>query len=101
MITVSKILLTTLLTTTVITGCSTAPVQTDRLNTVEDLLLDAERVLSNKSVSNPNQYAKENLGSASAYLLTLRDNKKVLSDSQLKRYNSLTKRVSALQKQLN
>jgi len=100
-ITVSKILFTTVLTTTLLVGCSNAPVQTNRLNTVEDLLLDAERMLSRNSGPNSKQYAKQNLDTAGAYLLTLRDNKKVLSDTQLKRYNSLSQRVSTLRKQLN
>ena len=99
--TVSKILLSTVISTSFLTGCSNAPVQTGRLNTVENLLYDAERVLKLNSVSNPKQYAKENLDTASAYLLTLRDNKKVLSDSQLKKYNTLSQRVLSLQKQLN
>ncbi|WP_299879591.1 hypothetical protein [uncultured Cocleimonas sp.] len=101
MITVSKILFTTVLTTTLLVGCSNAPVQTSRLNSVEDLILDAERVLSNNAGPNPIQYAKQNLDTAGAYLLTLRDNKKVLSDIQLKRYNSLTQRISTLRKQIN
>ena len=101
MITVSKILLTTALTTTLLVGCSNAPVQTDRLNTVEDLLFDAENVLSRNTGPNPKQYAKENLDTAGAYLLTLRDNKKLLSKIQMKRYNSLTQRVSTLRKKLN
>ena len=98
--TILKLLLTTVISTTFLTGCSTAPVQNDRLNTVENLLRDSERVLSQNSVSNPKQYAKENLDTASAYLLTLKDNKRRFSDIQLKRYNSLSERVSTLQKKL-
>ena len=99
--TVSKILLSTVLTTTLITGCSNAPVQNNRLNTVENLLQDAERMLSQNTASNSQLYAKENVDTASAYLLTLKDNKRVLSDSQLKKYNTLSQRASSLQKQLN
>jgi len=58
-------------------------------------------MLSRNSGPNSKQYAKQNLDTAGAYLLTLRDNKKVLSDTQLKRYNSLSQRVSTLRKQLN
>lgn len=97
---VSKVLLTTILTTTILTACSNAPVQNKRLNTVEYLVIGAERALSSKSVPNPVQYAKGNLDTAGAYLLTLRDNKKILSEIQLKKYNSLTQRVTILLKQL-
>lgn len=98
---VSKILLTSVLTTALLSGCSNAPVQNNRMNTVENLLLDAKRALSQSSDTNSKRYAKDNLDTASAYLLTLRDNKRGFSDIQLKRYNSLNQRVSKLQKQLN
>ena len=100
MITVSKIILATTLSTLLV-ACSNAPVQTKRLNTVEDLVIGAERVLSNNTNPNAKQYAKQNLDTAGAYLLTLRDNKKILSDNQLKRYNALNQRISVLQKQTN
>ncbi|MEB8433702.1 hypothetical protein OO007_15795 [Cocleimonas sp. KMM 6892] len=100
MITVSKIFLAMTLSTLLV-ACSNAPVQTKRLNTVEDLVVGAERVLSNNTNPNAKQYAKQNLDTAGAYLLTLRDNKKILSDDQLKRYNALTQRISVLQKQTN
>jgi hypothetical protein len=99
-ITFSKIFLATTLSTLLV-ACSNAPVQTKRLNTVEDLVVGAERVLSNNTNPNAKQYAKQNLDTAGAYLLTLRDNKNILSDNQLKRYNALTQRISVLQKQTN
>jgi len=83
-----------------LTGCSGTRIQTSRLNSVEDLVYDAESALKSKSNPNYKQYATESLGSASAYLLTLKDFKKSMNMEELKRYNYLLQRVSTLQKSI-
>ncbi len=101
MINTAKILISSIITAVLLTGCSTAPVQGDRLNTAEELLIDVENILARSSEPNAKLYAKEQLGSANAYLLTLKDNKKVLTKTQLQRYNALLQRASSLQKRVN
>lgn len=72
------------------------PLQSGRLDTAESHIIQAEHALQRKQI----RIADENLGTASAYLLTLRDNKKALTKNELKRYQALKQRSEGLMKQI-
>ena len=95
---------TYLITTTVLmmlTACSTSSVQTKRLNTVEELILQTEHDLTNSSGSSNKIKAQEKLGTAKAYLATLKDYQKSLTTKELARYKDLTKKSEELSKQVS
>ncbi len=84
-----------------ISACSTANLQTDRLNSVEDYLQQVEVLLSSSQNSQSIYIADEKLGTAKAYLETLRDNRKFLTENELRRYNALKQRANSLARQIH
>ena len=89
-----------ILITLLLSGCSTAALQTSRLDTAEEYIVQAEQAIG----SSPNQtqiiYATESLGTANAYLATLKDNKKHLSKQELERFKALKLRAKNLQNRI-
>ena len=79
-----------------ITGCATSNLQGSRLDAAEEHLIQAERA----SASNKVTLADNNLGVATAYLATLKDNKKRLTESQKKRYQTLLQREKNLARKI-
>lgn len=82
--------LSAFLVTVLFSSCSTVTVQSDRLDSVENYIMQAEQILSSSNGQEGKRMAENNLGHAKAYLSTLRDNKKSLSKEELARYNTLT-----------
>ncbi len=80
-----------------LTGCSTSGLQSGRLDSVETYLSQAEQSFS----ANRKMDAVNNLGTAKAYLGTLRDYKKFLSKEELQRYQALNRRATELTKRIN
>ncbi len=83
-------------TALMITGCSTTPLQSTRLNKAETYIIQAEQAYTNSRTI----IAKNNIGTAKAYLDTLKDNLKFLSKSEIKRYNTLRAREATTQSKL-
>ena len=84
-----------------LSACSTANVQTDRLKAAESYIAQAEQAVSSPSKRTTKFIAENNLGTAKAYLETLRDNKKFLTDAELKTYHALKQRANMLSKRLS
>ena len=92
-----KSLLITLFIAIQLSSCSTSNLQSGRLDSAESYILQAEQRLStggNKRV------AAENIGTAKAYLGTLRDHKKYLTKGELARYQTLLQRSNKLSKRI-
>lgn len=70
------------------------------MNTAEDHIIEAERALSGAYGGVDKPYANANVGTASAYLATVYDNRKFLTDNEQKRYQALTQRVEQLKTQV-
>ncbi len=81
-------------------ACSTSSLQSNRLDTAEEHILQAEQALANSSGSLGIRIADENLGTANAYLATLHDHKKYLTENELKRYQALKQRTDGLLKRI-
>lgn len=92
-----KLLLLSLFVAVQLSSCSTKNLQSDRLDSAESYIQQAEQSLS--SAGNK-QNAANNLGTAKAYLGTLRDHKKYLTKNEFKRYQALTQRTNTLSKRL-
>ena len=80
----------------VISGCSTTPLQSKRLNKSETFMIQAEQAIS----SNKLKLAKANIGTAKAYLDTLKDNLKFLTKAEVKRYHRLRAKEKLISKTL-
>ena len=93
-----KILLVILTILTLLTGCSTSSVQSKRLDTAEELIIQTERDLTSTIGDTNKLKAQEKLGTANAYLATLKDYQKSLTKEELERYKALTKKSDALSK---
>lgn len=72
------------------------PLQSSRLDTAEGYIIQTEQALARKQI----RIAEDNLGTANAYLLTLRDFKKSLTINEIKRYELLKQRADGLGKQI-
>ena len=72
-----------------LTACSTQKLQTTRLDKAETYIVQAEQAISIKRMTS----ATNNMGTAKAYLDTLKDNLKFLSKSEVKRYHLLRARA--------
>jgi len=83
-----------------LSGCSSSPLQSNRLDTAESFIAQAEQALNGSPLNNQIRIANENIGTANAYLLTLHDNKRRLSVNEQKRYLSLKLRADNLKKRI-
>ena len=83
-----------------LTACSSTALQSKRLNTAEDFIIQAEQALSRSPSNTQIRIADENLGTAHAYLATIYDQRKFLSKHELKRYQTLKQRVDGLYKRI-
>jgi len=72
----------------IISACSSTPLQTTRLNKAETYIIQAEQALAANRIN----IAVNDMGTAKAYLDTLKDNLKFLSKTEVKRYNELRAR---------
>ena len=79
-------------------ACSTQTLQHDRLDLAENYIVKAEGIIANSRGENDKILAQETLGTAKAYLETLRDNRKFLSKQENKRRLDLKQRAEALSK---
>lgn len=79
-----------------LTACSTKFVQSDRLKSAESYLVRAEQAISSSPNGMTKISADADLGTAKAYLETLRDNKKFLTDDEKSKYQALKQRASKL-----
>jgi len=80
------------------TACSQDTLQADRLNQAENYIGRAEQIITHSAGEKDNILAEENLGTAKAYLETLRDNKKFLTEQEERRRLELKQRADQLQK---
>jgi hypothetical protein len=69
-------------------ACTSTPLQSSRLNSAEDDILQAEQALSASKV----KIAENYLGTAAAYLATVEDYKNRLSSNEKKKYQGLRQR---------
>lgn len=81
-------------------ACSSIPLQSKRLDSAEDHIIQAEQALAGSSSNVQIRIADENLGTASAYLDTLKDQKKFMTEPETQRYQSLKQRAEMLLKQI-
>ena len=81
---------------TLLSACSTSSLQTKRLDTAENLIIQAEQTLSSPSGQKYKQQINEDLGTANAYLATLNDYKKSLNKAEIERYKALKRRSNVL-----
>jgi len=84
----------------VVTACSTASLQTVRMDKAEEQIILAEQALSQAS-SNRAIIAKENAGTANAYLATVRDYIKFLTPNEKARLQTLQQRVNSIVQRAN
>jgi len=82
------------------TACSQDTLQTDRLNLAENYIGKAEQIVTRSVGEKDNILAEESLGTAKAYLETLRDNKKFLTEQEEKRRLELKQRADQLLKRI-
>ena len=75
-----------------VSGCSTTPLQSTRLNKAETYIIQAEQAISAHKM----KIATNNMGTAKAYLDTLKDNLKFLTKAEVKRFNLLKVRAKAV-----
>ncbi len=83
-----------------LSGCSSTSLQSKRLDTAESFIVEAEHILDSPPHRDRITAINENLGTANAYLLTLKDNKKYLSENEKKRYPSIKQRADQLKKSI-
>jgi len=84
----TKLLIINFIGVLLISGCSSTPLQSQRLNKAETYIIQAEQALT----ANKRKLAINDMGTAKAYLDTLKDNLKFLSKSEVKRYHKLRSR---------
>ena len=77
-------------------GCSSTTLHTKRLNIAEDQINYAEQVLSQSPSSEQIKMVSDELGTATAYLATVEDFKKFLSNEELRRHKALLHRANTL-----
>ncbi len=86
-----KSLFVSLFIAIILQGCST-PLQSSRLNTAEDNIIQAERALASSQI----RAAESFHGTAMAYLATLADFKKFMTINEEKRFQALNQREKRL-----
>ncbi len=80
-----KLIISNVVGVFLISGCSSTPLQSTRLNKAEAFMTQAEQAIEAQKMN----IAQNNMGTAKAYLDTLKDNLKFLSKAEVKRFNSL------------
>ncbi len=90
-----KLFIINLVGVLLISGCSTTPLQTTRLDKAETYMMQAEQAIT----ANRMKLATNNMGTAKAYLDTLKDNLKFLSKNEVKRYHLLRGRAKGIRSQ--
>lgn len=81
---------------TIISLSACTPLQSRRLDTAEDYIVEAEQILAGPPHHDQVKVADDTIGSAKAYLLTLKDFKKRLNSHELKRYKVLQQRANGV-----
>ena len=81
-----------------LSACSTTSLQSNRLDSAESYIVRAEKIIANSPRKAEKNLAEENLGTATAYLETLRDNRKFLTKDEHKRRQELKQRADKLSK---
>ncbi len=79
-----------------LTGCSSTPLQSTRLNKAETYMIQAEQALSSTQADRKN-IAINNIGISQAYLATIKDNLKFLTKVEKKRYYALVTRAKGIE----
>ena len=87
-----KVSIITIAALLLITACSTQKLQTTRLDKAETYIIQAEQALTIQKM----RIATNNMGTANAYLDTLKDNLKFLKKPEVKRYHLLRARAKKL-----
>ena len=84
-----------------LTSCSSTPLQSKRLEAAETHIMQAEQALANSSDDDIEvRVADENLGTATAYLATINDQKKYLSENEMKQFQALKQRAKDLSRRI-
>jgi hypothetical protein len=84
-----------------LTSCSSTPLQSKRLEAAEAHIMQAEQALANSSDDDSEvRVADENLGTATAYLATINDQKKYLSENEMKQFQALKQRAKDLSRRI-
>ena len=78
-----------------IVGCSSGPLQSGRLDNAEEHITRAQ------AQANQPILANETLGTATAFLATVKDNKFRLTEQELARYEMLLKRSKMVSGEIN
>lgn len=81
-----------------LSACSNANLQSNRLDSAESYIERAEQIIANSPGETEKNLAEENLGTAIAYLETVRDNRKFLTKEERKRRLELKQRAKTLSK---
>ena len=76
-------------------ACSSGPLQSGRLDNAEEYIMRAQTQMDQPI------FANETLGTATAFLATVKDNKFRLTKEELARYESLLKQSNDLSRQIN
>jgi len=79
-----------------LSACSNANLQSNRLDSAESYIERAEQIIANSPGEIEKNLAEENLGTAIAYLETVRDNRKFLTKEERKRRLELKRRAKNL-----
>lgn len=79
-----------------LSACSNANLQSNRLDSAESYIERAEQIIANSPGETEKNLAEENLGTAIAYLETVRDNRKFLTKDEYKRRLELKQRADKL-----
>jgi hypothetical protein len=83
--------------TLLLTACTGASLQSSRLDKAESFMIQAEQAISMNNM----RVAQENIGTSNAYILTLKDNFKFLSDEEKSRYNNLKARIEKINQRVS
>jgi len=81
-----------------LSACTNASLQSNRLDAAESYIVRAEKIIANSSGKAEKNLAEESLGTATAYLETVRDNRKFLTKNEHKRRQELKQRADKLSK---
>jgi hypothetical protein len=87
-----KLFLVNIIGLIIVSGCSTTPLRSTRLNKAETYIIQAEQAISAHKMN----IATHNMGTAKAYLDTIKDNLKFLTKAEVKRFNLLKVRAKTI-----
>jgi len=95
-----KLSLISFLVLNLLSACSTASIQTQRLNTAESYIQQTEQLLVGSLDDDLIRAAQQDLDTANAYLATLKDYRKLMTDDEMKRYKALKQRSDEIMKRI-